>query len=66
MSVDYENPGTQPIDAMGAAILFGRCLAAAPDCEAVAQRPADNSRFDAKQYYSLIGGQVPSSDAHHH
>ncbi len=65
LTVDYDNPGPKAIDAMGAAILFGRCLKGAPDCEAVAQRPADNAWFDAKVYYPLIGETPPAAASEH-
>ncbi len=63
--VDYKNPLDKPVDTMGAAIVFGRCPNAAPDCEVIAQRAADNADFDAKLYYSLIGQGAPSQHHHH-
>ena len=67
-AVDYENPLDRPIDTMGAAIVFGRCPNAAPDCgprDVIVQRPADNEDFDANVYYALVGHGVPSQHRHH-
>lgn len=61
--VDYDNPLPHAIDTMGAAILFGRCRAARPDCDFVAQRPVDNAWFDPKIYAGLLG---PDSRGHDH
>lgn len=61
--VEYDNPTEETIDTMGAAILYGRCPVGEPDCEVIAQRPADNKDFDPEIYRSLLG---PGSGHHSH
>jgi hypothetical protein len=64
--VEYDNPLPVFIDTMGAAMLFGRCPGAKPDCDAVAQREADNAWFDPKIYASLLTPAAEKTPAHHH